>query len=197
MNFKKLLPGALVAAGLVTACGGEVQETGAEQGDPRVIESGLTTYYTTALGETVPCVTGSASHQNAAPYTLSGCTLAENFTHTYRDDGDSTTPPFTVQFVAGKYLNVPGTGLIGAGYINGDQSLYVGAVNGSVLLDSGSTVGFRTNSLATGMVYTGSLAADTCLWKNSTTKVICAGVNYSIQFTSGGYVYGCTVLGPC
>ena len=190
MNFKKLLPGALVAAGLVTACGGEVQETGAEQGDPRIIESGLTTYYTTALGESVPCVSGSASLLNAAPYPLSGCTLAENFTHEYRTG-------YTVQFVAGRYLNVPGSGLMGAGYINGDQSLYVGAVNGSVLFDSGSTVGFRTGSLATGAAYSGSLAADTCLWWNSTTKVICAGVDYSIQFTSSGYVYGCTVLGPC
>lgn len=190
MSIKKMIPGVLAVAGLMTACGGEVREPINEPGDTSLIESKATVYHTTSMGESVPCDTASAiTYYNPAPYTLSTCWLAASFTHQYNNTGYVTAKP-------GTYIVVGANGLIGSVYLSGNQSLYVGVGNGSVEFKSDMVANLTTTSLAEGRAHFGILPGDTCLWQTSTSKIMCKG-SEGAHFNAAGYVSNCQSLGPC
>lgn len=195
MTFNmKQFSGALVVAGLVAACGGEAQDTGAAPDETGRVESReeapKTVNVGTEMGESVTCFVGGFQ----AYETGFGCYLAAGFTHQYHAG-------YTVAFAAmpNHHQFVPYSGLVQSGFLAGDQSLYVGPGNGMASFKGGTMVGISGYTLQERMVSSGVLAQDTCLKRVDGTKVACAG-GYSVGFWAPpngpnyqGYLYSCQV----
>ncbi|MFL5354526.1 hypothetical protein [Archangium sp.] len=195
MNFKNLLSGVVVVAGLATACGGEAQESVSARSDTGSIESPLV--FVTALGEEIPCNIYRSYSWNFT--TGSGtCALTNAFTHNY--GGGSVIVGATSVVVVQTNGLIPQIDLqddpTTTGINEGVQILFVGNGNGSVSFTT--YVAFRTDSVATGRVQQGVLSGDQCLTKPDGSKLVCKGGTMPL-FDVNGYLYGpsCSVVSTC
>lgn len=193
----KLFAGAIVVAGLMTACGGELENQGGEQGDTGVTErAAVMDLATRGAYEPIKCEMSRYSRT----YFVNGikvveeCWIASPFTNAYRTGS-------TITFSAGQSMYINGDGLGSYGLIDGDQYLYTGTANGMVQFKGGTSITL-TGAFGSAKVLTGGiLAANTCLISGKDSlnapiwKACAGGVNANFNSTTG-YVSSCGVPTP-
>jgi hypothetical protein len=177
----KMFPGALVVAGLLAACGGEVQNEGNVLDDTSRLENRLTVL--TGSGETVSCEDGTLQVYEPR----FGCRLSANFIHQYRT-GE------TVVFGPPGFQWVEKNGYVQNGHLAFTQSLNVGPRNGYVAFLGGTSLGISsmTRSPSDGYANTGTLAQDTCLTGMNGSKSACKGGTWASFDITTGNLTSCT-----
>jgi hypothetical protein len=188
----KIFAGALVVAGLMTACGGEVENPGGEQGGTGQTEGAIIEALSTrGAYEPISCNMDyySRTYFVGATKVVEQCRIAHLFSNQYRAGS-------TVSYSPGQSIYINADGLASNGILSGDQSLYTGVPNGMVMFKGGYNIGFTGAYGAAKVLGGGILAANTCLKTlNASNQVVwraCKGGEDARFGVSTGYVSNCT-----
>ena len=203
MKAKKLFPGVFVMTNLMAlaaACGGYEKASRMQEDTPAapaaLIAGGTCdpdeVIQTTAAGLVVFCDT--TTWLGCYPDgTFAGCTTTSSVLYPYQNNGTTNTVLLRPQYL---HFRQDNGNMDTLAKIDGSQMIYIGPGNGFLSLSSGTVVSFYTNESAES-AYKIWLPQDMCLWKTSTTKVLCKGDGNYTQFNQQGYVYLCPGYTPC
>lgn len=186
----KTFAGALVAAGLMAACGGEV---GSQGDDTGVNESAVVkTLVTRTVRESITCDLAyySRTYYVGSVLEVEQCQTAADLTHQYR----------TGQYITYKTnqnMYVEADGLVGSGIITTAQSLYTGTVNGYVTFQGNQHIALAGSYGSARVLNGGILAEDQCLLGLTGSyapvwRACAGGYNATFYGDSSAYLYTCT-----